>query len=118
MSDPSAPHPPGDPVSYDTRNLANVSAALKAFEHPTRIGPYTIDGILGEGGMGIVYRAQQAEPIARTVAIKIIKIGLDTREVIRRFENERQTLALMDHLNIARVLDAGVTDAGKPYFVM
>ena len=68
--------------------------------------------------MGVVYMAEQERPVVRRVAIKIIKLGMDTRQVIARFEAERQALALMDHPNIARVLDAGATDAGRPYFVM
>lgn len=85
---------------------------------PQRLGPYKILGLLGEGGMGIVYLAEQEQPIRRRVALKLIKLGMDTREVIRRFESERQALALMDHSNIAKVLDAGTTDSGRPYFVM
>jgi serine/threonine protein kinase/WD40 repeat protein len=73
---------------------------------------------LGEGGMGVVYLAEQTEPLQRQVAVKVIKIGMDTREVVGRFEAERQTLALMDHPNIARVYDAGATTDGRPYFVM
>ncbi|MHB8974423.1 MAG: protein kinase domain-containing protein [Pirellulaceae bacterium] len=84
----------------------------------TQIGPYKLLEQIGEGGMGIVYFASQREPIDREVALKIIKPGMDTKEVIARFGAERQALALMDHPNIARVLDAGVTDAGRPYFVM
>ena len=68
--------------------------------------------------MGVVFMAEQTEPVQRTVALKIIKPGMDTRQVIARFEAERQALALMDHPNIARVLDAGTTDSGRPYFVM
>ncbi len=68
--------------------------------------------------MGVVYMAEQQEPVARRVALKIIKPGMDTRQVIARFEAERQALALMDHPNIAKVLDAGTTDSGRPYFVM
>jgi serine/threonine protein kinase len=74
--------------------------------------------VLGEGGFGIVYVAEQEEPVRRRVAIKVIKLGMDTAEVIARFEQERQALAVMDHPNVARVLDAGATDAGRPYFVM
>ena len=74
---------------------------------PDRIGPYRILGVLGEGGMGIVYRAKQTEPIRREVALKLIKRGMDTDLVIARFEAERQALALMDHPNIAKVFDAG-----------
>src|SRR5262245_16374704 len=82
------------------------------------IGPYKLLQQLGEGGMGVVLMAEQTEPIQRTVALKIIKPGMDTRQVIARFEAERQALAMMDHANIAKVLDAGTTDAGRPYFVM
>ena len=84
----------------------------------TQIGPYKLLEQIGEGGMGVVYVASQREPIDRTVALKIIKPGMDTREVVARFEAERQALALMDHPNIAKVFDAGATDAGRPYFVM
>ncbi len=84
----------------------------------TRIGPYKILQKIGEGGFGAVYMADQVEPVQRRVALKIIKLGMDTKQVIARFEAERQALALMDHPNIARVLDAGATDTGRPYFVM
>jgi serine/threonine protein kinase/Tfp pilus assembly protein PilF len=83
-----------------------------------RIGPYRLLQRLGEGGFGVVYMAEQGEPIRRRVALKIIKPGMDTRQVIARFEAELQALALMDHPNIARVLDAGSTPSGRPYFVM
>jgi serine/threonine protein kinase len=82
------------------------------------IGRYKIREKLGEGGCGVVYVAEQAEPVRRRVALKVIKLGMDTRTVIARFEAERQALAMMDHPNIARVLDAGTTTAGRPYFVM
>lgn len=82
------------------------------------IGPYKLLQEIGQGGFGVVYMAEQQEPVRRTVALKILKPGMDTREVIARFEAERQALALMDHPNIARVLDAGATDSGRPYFVM
>ena len=85
---------------------------------PERIGPYRIVEQIGEGGMGIVYLAEQVEPIRRHVALKLIKLGMDTTQVIARFDSERQTLALMDHPNIARVHDAGVAPEGRPYFVM
>jgi WD40 repeat protein/serine/threonine protein kinase len=84
----------------------------------TRIGPYKLLQQLGEGGMGVVYMAEQEEPLRRRVALKIIKPGMDSAQVIARFEVERQALALMDHPNIARVLDAGTTESGRPYFVM
>ena len=84
----------------------------------TRIGPYKLLQLIGEGGFGVVYMAEQEEPVRRKVALKVIKLGMDTRQVIARFEAERQALAMMDHPHIARVLDAGATDAGRPYFVM
>jgi serine/threonine protein kinase/tetratricopeptide (TPR) repeat protein len=84
----------------------------------TQIGPYKLLEQIGEGGMGSVWMAQQSEPVRRLVAVKLIKAGMDSRQVIARFEAERQALALMDHANIARVLDAGTTSPGRPYFVM
>jgi serine/threonine protein kinase/tetratricopeptide (TPR) repeat protein len=84
----------------------------------TRIGPYKLLQQIGEGGMGVVYMAEQERPVRRKVALKIIKPGMDSAQVIARFEAERQALALMDHQNIARVWDAGTTDSGRPYFVM
>ncbi len=83
-----------------------------------RIGRYKLLQQIGEGGCGIVYMAEQEEPVRRRVALKIIKLGMDTKQVIARFEAERQALALMDHPNIAKVFDAGATDTGRPYFVM
>ena len=82
------------------------------------VGPYKLLARIGEGGMGVVYMAEQTSPIRRKVAVKIIKPGMDSRQVIARFEAERQALAMMDHPNIARVLDAGSTATGRPYFVM
>jgi serine/threonine protein kinase len=82
------------------------------------IGPYKLLEPIGEGGMGVVYMAEQTRPVRRKVALKLIKPGMDTRQVIARFEAERQALALMDHPNIARVLDAGATESGRPFFVM
>ncbi len=94
-------------------------AASGQFERPgLRIDRYELVRELGQGGFGSVWLAQQHEPVKRLVALKIIKLGMDTREVIARFEAERQTLAVMDHPNIAKVFDAGATDAGRPYFVM
>ncbi|MBW8781667.1 MAG: serine/threonine protein kinase [Verrucomicrobia bacterium] len=84
----------------------------------SRIGRYELKERLGEGGCGVVYLAEQQEPVRRPVALKIIRLGMDTENVIARFEAERQSLALMDHPNIARVLDAGATESGRPYFVM
>ncbi|GMV24216.1 MAG: hypothetical protein AMXMBFR58_02470 [Phycisphaerae bacterium] len=84
----------------------------------TRIGPYKLLQLIGEGGFGSVFMAEQEKPVSRKVALKIIKLGMDTRQVIARFEAERQALALMDHPHIAKVLDAGATETGRPYFVM
>jgi serine/threonine protein kinase len=84
----------------------------------TKIGPYTLREQIGEGGFGLVFVAEQHKPVRRKVALKIIKPGMDTKEVIARFEGERQALALMDHPNIARIFDAGTTESGRPYFVM
>ncbi len=84
----------------------------------TVIGPYRLLQQIGEGGMGTVFMAEQTHPVQRKVALKVIKPGMDSRQVIARFEAERQALAMMDHVNIARVLDAGATESGRPYFVM
>ncbi len=83
-----------------------------------QIGRYKLLQKIGEGGCGVVYMAEQEEPVRRRVALKVIKLGMDTKAVIARFEAERQALALMDHPHIARVLDAGATETGRPYFVM
>jgi non-specific serine/threonine protein kinase/serine/threonine-protein kinase len=85
---------------------------------PQRIGGYRVIRKLGEGGMGEVYEAEQTDPVRRLVALKVIKWGMDTKEVVARFESERQALALMDHSNIARVFEAGATEQGRPYFAM
>ena len=82
------------------------------------IGRYKLLQRIGDGGFGVVYMAEQTEPVRRKVALKIIKPGMDSQEVIARFEAERQALALMDHPNIAKIFDAGTTEAGRPYFVM
>jgi len=95
-----------------------TSEAVVAERPGDRIGRYKLLEKIGEGGCGIVYMAEQAEPIRRRVALKVIKLGMETKQVIARFEAERQALALMDHPNIARVLDAGATERGRPYFVM
>src|SRR5215831_19086803 len=83
-----------------------------------RIGRYKLLEQIGEGGCGVVYVAEQEQPVRRRVALKVIKLGMDTRQVIARFDAERQVLAIMDHANIARVFDAGATETGRPYFVM
>src|ERR1017187_1550497 len=82
------------------------------------IGPYHLLQRIGEGGMGEVWLAEQKQPVRRRIAVKLIKAGMDTREVVARFESERQALALMDHPAIAKVFDAGSTPQGRPYFVM
>src|SRR5262249_29716589 len=84
----------------------------------TVIGPYKLMEQIGEGGMGLGFVAEQQQPVRRKVALKVIKPGMDSRQVVARFEAERQALAVMDHTNIARVLDAGTTESGRPYFVM
>jgi eukaryotic-like serine/threonine-protein kinase len=83
-----------------------------------RIGPYQLLQQIGEGGMGTVWLAEQTDPVRRTVALKVVKLGTDSRHVIARFESERQALAMMEHSNIAKILDAGATESGRPFFVM
>ena len=103
------PPPPGS---------VTISHAPIAEGPGTRIGPYRLLQQIGEGGMGVVYMAEQEQPVRRKVALKIIKPGMDSAQVVARFEAERQALAVMDHTNIARVFDAGTTASGRPYFVM
>ena len=98
--------------------LAPVDAAPLGLSPGTIIGPYKLLEKIGEGGMAVVYMAEQEQPLRRRVAFKVIKLGMDTKQVIARFEAERQALALMDHPNIAKVFDAGTTETGRPYFVM
>src|SRR5436853_7351177 len=105
---------PAAPTLSQTRT-ASVQLAEKPGD---RIGRYKLLQQIGQGGCGVVYMAEQEEPVRRRVALKVIKVGMDTKQVIARFEAERQALALMDHPNIAKVLDAGATDTGRPYFVM
>ena len=97
---------------------ANETSAQSGEGPGSRIGPYKILQELGEGGMGTVFLAEQLEPVRRMVALKVIKPGMDSKEVLARFEAERQALALMDHPNIAKVLDSGTTASGRPYFGM
>ncbi len=106
------------PAGLDSkRNHARLN--ISPTEKPgDKIGRYKLLQQIGEGGCGVVYMAEQEEPVRRRVALKVIKLGMDTKSVIARFEAERQALALMDHPNIAKVLDAGATDMGRPYFVM
>ena len=107
-------------IAHDeASNFLEVPAVASTREQPgCSIGVYKLLQEIGEGGMGVVYMAEQEKPVRRKVALKVIKLGMDTKQVIARFEAERQALAMMDHANIARVLDAGSTEAGRPYFVM
>ena len=91
---------------------------MERFAVGAKIGPYVLRKVIGAGGHGMVYLAEQVGPLQRWVALKVVKAGMDTRQIIARFELERQALAMMDHPNIARVLDAGATESGRPYFVM
>src|SRR3954454_22887236 len=125
------PHPEGDAEVEPDRDfapdeyIAPPGPPAHGPETPSetegpghRIGSYELLRKIGEGGMGVVYLAEQVDPVRRRVALKIIKPGMDSEQIIARFQAERQALALMDHPNIARVLDAGTTDAGHPFFVM
>jgi serine/threonine protein kinase len=111
-----------DFLASPTTGLRGAAAAADAavLQEGTgsRIGPYLLVEKLGEGGFGVVFLAEQQQPVARQVALKIVKLGMDTRQVVARFEQERQALAMMDHPNIAKVFDAGATATGRPYFVM
>ncbi len=103
---------------FEPLDLPTTSSDSKRIELEVVIGSNKLREQIGEGGMGTVYVAEQQRPVRRMVALKLIKAGMDTKDVIARFEAERQALAMMDHPNIAKVLDAGTTDAGRPYFVM
>ncbi len=108
-----------DPTAATAATIRFAPPSTPSIEGPgTRIGRYKLLQQIGEGGCGTVFMAEQEEPVRRRVALKVIKLGMDTKSVIARFEAERQALALMDHPNIARVLDAGATDSGRPFFVM
>jgi serine/threonine protein kinase len=101
-----------------TPSPEDEAAAVPTEAVGTTIGPYKLIQAIGEGGMGTVWMAQQTAPVKRLVALKVIKPGMDSKQVLARFEAERQALALMDHPNIAKVLDAGTTEGGRPFFVM
>jgi serine/threonine protein kinase len=118
-----AAHACSNPLDRPAANLPFTGAYQPENEEPValpgdRIGPYRLMEQIGEGGFGLVFVAEQSEPVRRKVALKVLKPGMDTRDVVARFEAERQALALMDHPNIAKVLDAGSTSTGRPYFVM
>jgi serine/threonine protein kinase/Tfp pilus assembly protein PilF len=125
----SKSHPPEQPESLGDRASQRGASPLPGSNDstdvlprselsPANIGPYRLLEKIGEGGMGMVFVAEQVRPIHRRVAIKLIKLGMDSKEVIARFESERQALAMMNHPNIAHVYDAGVSESGRPYFVM
>ena len=109
--------PPSDSDEPDLTS-APTSASASGFDRSLDFGPYRFLQRLGEGGMGEVWLAEQVRPVRRQVAIKIVKAGMDTAQVIARFEAERQALAVMDHATIAKVFDGGTTPEGRPYFAM
>ena len=111
-------HPQRDNETPDAGEIATEILQQPGEGPGAIIGRFKLLQESGEGGFGVVYVAEQQEPVRRKVALKLIKPGMDTREVIARFESERQALALMDHPNVARVLDGGATETGRPYFVM
>src|SRR5687767_9628343 len=116
MSEPSTPD---SRPSSDQKAAGTIMVTLPVDETAgILIGRYKLLQKLGEGGCGVVFMAEQEEPVKRRVALKVIKLGMDTHQVVARFEAERQALAMMDHPNIARVFDAGATDTGRPFFVM
>jgi len=119
-ADVSEPQGPGADPPHDRSARPGPAVSVDAlFEWSGgRVGPYQLCEIVGEGGMGVVYLAEQESPIKRRVALKVIKPGMDSKQVIARFEAERQVLAMLDHPNIAQVHDAGTTEGGRPYFVM
>jgi serine/threonine protein kinase/Tfp pilus assembly protein PilF len=117
LSEPTREHGDAVPTADYSGNWSASAATVR--ETPgTRIGPYKLLQLIGEGGFGSVFMAEQERPVVRRVALKIIKLGMDTRQVVARFEQERQALAILDHPNIAKVFDAGATETGRPYFVM
>ena len=122
MSEPNLDQPanaPSAPVLRAPSPNPTIRLNLPESEQPgERIGPYKLLQIIGEGGMGSVWMAEQEEPVRHRVALKVIKLGMDTKQFIGRFEAERQALASMDHPNIAKVLDAGATEQGRPFFAM
>src|SRR5262249_38734543 len=111
--------PAGDLQATSDVSIRERSSGGKPAEGPgTGIGLYKLLEQIGEGGFGVVFMAEQTQPVRRKVALKIVKPGMDTRQVVARFEAERQALAIMDHPNIAKVFDGGMTPTARPYFVM
>ncbi|MDX2017812.1 MAG: serine/threonine-protein kinase, partial [Planctomycetota bacterium] len=113
--------PPNDDTPTASQPApSDIASRGRRFAEGTgdRIGPFTLVRVLGEGGFGTVWLAERREPMLQQVALKIIKPGMDSAAVVARFEQERQALAVMDHPNVARVFDGGVTSSGRPYFVM
>ena len=118
-----AAHEAPDELLAEASPAAKATIKLDLADAPDEavgqtLGRYKLLERVGEGGCGVVYVAEQTEPVRRRVALKVIKLGMDTKQVVARFEAERQALAMMDHPNIAKVLDAGTTDVGRPFFVM
>jgi len=112
-ADETLPFTPRESAPPSTKPALSAPVAAD-----TLIGPYRLGEKLGEGGFGVVWKAEQTSPLKRTVALKLVKPGFDSAEITARFALEKQALAVMDHPNIARILDAGVSEEGRPYFVM
>ena len=118
MAASGRPSPNGEWREEGNRQPGTAEFSDPAIQRGTQIGPYKVLSVLGEGGCGMVYLAEREKPIKRRVALKVIKPGMDSKQVLARFEAEREALAVMDHPGVAKVFDAGTTDAGRPYFVM
>ncbi len=118
LETPQTLEAPSNPGHKTRTGKSPAAAAAGRTTHPEQIGPYRILEKVGEGGMGVVYVAEQREPVRRKVALKVIKLGMDTKHVLARFEVEHHALTIMNHPNIARVYDAGATPEGRRYFVM
>jgi eukaryotic-like serine/threonine-protein kinase len=118
LEDPAPGAEPSPAAGTQTPRAGSETVSVSIEKPGDRIGRYKLLQQIGEGGCGVVYMAEQEEPVRRKVALKVIKLGMDTKQVIARFEAERQAVALMDHPNIAKVFDAGATDTGRPFFVM
>ena len=119
-SNPVEQDPDSSKLPHESESLRGAASGFSSLTEKSgdRVGRYRLLEEIGHGGCGVVYMAEQEKPVRRKVALKVIKLGMDTRQVVARFEAERQALALMDHPNIAKVLEAGATETGRPYFVM